>query len=127
MIELVGGANMVDYHELLAKMHSGEISRAEFEKWTEGQKDYLISLMNQLLVGRMCFAEFDRLYDDFVLDMPWGLISEQDWEFFEMVREKLESVCDAERAQKEDPEVMSSPKFVEWLAQQKRLYEERQS
>jgi hypothetical protein len=107
------------YQDWIAELTAGRISNAEFKRRTENQKEYLLELIDDLLAGRISFKDFAESYCPFVLNVVPDFMSEQDEEFFEMVREKLEWVSRRSAARREDNMVITPEEFIEWLREEK--------
>ncbi|MHC4362160.1 MAG: hypothetical protein ACYSTZ_04980 [Planctomycetota bacterium] len=107
------------YQDWIADLTAGRISTAEFKRRTENQKEYLLELIDNLLAGRISFKDFAESYCPFALNLVPDFMSEQDEEFFEMVREKLEWVSRSSAARREDNMVITPEEFTEWLGEEK--------
>jgi hypothetical protein len=119
--DLYKGLSLEDkgYQDWIAELTAGRISTAEFKRRTENQKEYLLELIDNLLAGRISFNNFAESYCPFVLNLVPDFMSQRDEEFFEIVREKLESVGRGSAARRENDMVITPEEFTEWLGEEK--------
>ena len=104
-----------EYIELIGRFISGEISAEEFMHLTTEKRRYLLGLIDDVLAGRISFAQFSRSYYPVYLEMAGGSLSEQEEVFFAIVQEKLDWTVEGPSREAIECGLMSRAGFLEWL------------